>query len=126
MASGDNTAAMQEKVVTETRAVPTQPTSSDPEKQATAPAIVAAGDVFPPDEGQQTVSNNAGPESDHGADPATDSATTVVQRWCRPKGNILRLAFAFLSFFIAGMNDAAVGVCTTAVSDRYAPLDTAN
>lgn len=122
---------MQEKTVAETMAVPSQPPSSDPEKQATAPASIAAGDVLSPDVGHRTVSSDADPERDHGADPvvageAADSATTVVQRWCRPRGNILRLAFAFLSFFIAGMNDAAVGVCTTSHSDRYAPFNTAN
>ena len=35
-----------------------------------------------------------------------------LQRWNHPKGNVPRLAFAFLSFVIAGMNDAAIGVST--------------
>lgn len=43
--------------------------------------------------------------------PGPGNVTSGAQRWCRPRGNISRLAFAFLSFFIAGMNDAAVGVC---------------
>lgn len=33
-----------------------------------------------------------------------------VERWNKPRGNIGRLGFAFLSFIIAGMNDAAIGV----------------
>lgn len=33
-----------------------------------------------------------------------------LQKWNYPKGNVPRLGFAFLSFIIAGMNDAAVGV----------------
>ncbi|RKL24279.1 hypothetical protein BFJ70_g12702 [Fusarium oxysporum] len=32
-----------------------------------------------------------------------------LQKWNYPKGNVPRLGFAFLSFIIAGMNDAAVG-----------------
>lgn len=36
-----------------------------------------------------------------------------VERWNYPRGNIGRLAFAFLSFIIAGMNDAAIGVCVS-------------
>ena len=116
MGTSDTTATMQEKAVTEAGAVPSQPPPSNTEKQATVPASIACGDVLPSDVEQQAISRNAGPGSDHGADPIdageeVDSATIVVQRWCRPKGNIFRLAFAFLSFFIAGMNDASVGVC---------------
>ncbi|KAM5515495.1 major facilitator superfamily transporter [Fusarium oxysporum f. sp. phaseoli] len=33
-----------------------------------------------------------------------------LQKWNYPKGIVPRLGFAFLSFIIAGMNDAAVGV----------------
>ncbi|RKL23087.1 hypothetical protein BFJ68_g1293 [Fusarium oxysporum] len=39
-------------------------------------------------------------------------ASAQVQRWNYPRGNIAKLAFAFLSFIIAGMNDAAVGLET--------------
>ena len=42
--------------------------------------------------------------------PPPATAQSVQQRWNKPKGNVGRLAFAFLSFLIAGMNDAAVGV----------------
>ena len=38
------------------------------------------------------------------------NAHIPVQRWNHPRGNVWRLAFAFLSFIIAGMNDAAIGV----------------
>jgi hypothetical protein len=37
-------------------------------------------------------------------------AQNVVERWNHPKSNIARLAFAFLTSIVAGMNDAAVGV----------------
>lgn len=33
-----------------------------------------------------------------------------IERWNSPKANSGRLVFAFISFIIAGMNDAAVGV----------------
>lgn len=42
--------------------------------------------------------------------PPPATAQPIQQRWNKPRGNIGRLAFAFLSFIIAGMNDAAVGV----------------
>lgn len=46
---------------------------------------------------------------DDGGDPPMN-AHTEVERWNRPVKNVGRLAFAFVSFAIAGMNDAAVGV----------------
>lgn len=42
--------------------------------------------------------------------PPPATAQPVQQRWNKPRTNVGRLAFAFLSFIIAGMNDAAVGV----------------
>jgi hypothetical protein len=42
-----------------------------------------------------------------------------VERWNKPKGNIGRLGFAFLSFIIAGMNDAAIGVPSPEPSISY-------
>lgn len=54
----------------------------------------------------------AGPHvfnGDDGGGPPMN-AHTEVERWNRPAKNIGRLAFAFVSFAIAGMNDAAVGV----------------
>lgn len=38
------------------------------------------------------------------------NAQAEIERWNHPRSNIARLAFAFVSFIIAGMNDAAVGV----------------
>lgn len=48
------------------------------------------------------------------ADPSEPppNAHREVERWNKPKGNVGRLAFSFLSFIIAGMNDGAVGVCS--------------
>jgi hypothetical protein len=48
-------------------------------------------------------------DGDDGGGPPPN-ALTEVERWNRPAKNIGRLAFAFVSFAIAGMNDAAVGV----------------
>ena len=42
--------------------------------------------------------------------PPPATAQSIQQRWNKPRSNIGRLGFAFLSFIIAGMNDAAVGV----------------
>lgn len=55
---------------------------------------------------------NSFPESQIGGDsvPPAD-AQDVVERWNRPHGNIGKMAFAFLSFMVAGMNDGAIGVC---------------
>lgn len=38
------------------------------------------------------------------------NAHVEIERWNSPKANSGRLTFAFISFIIAGMNDAAVGV----------------
>lgn len=42
-----------------------------------------------------------------------------TERWNSPKGNIGRLAFAFLSFIIAGMNDAAIGALIPYLEQYY-------
>jgi len=42
--------------------------------------------------------------------PPPATAQPVTQRWNKPRGNVGRLGFAFFSFIIAGLNDAAVGV----------------
>ncbi|ROT42674.1 MFS general substrate transporter [Sodiomyces alkalinus F11] len=42
-----------------------------------------------------------------------------VERWNYPRGNVLRLAFAFLTFIIAGMNDAAVGALIPYLEEYY-------
>ncbi|KAH8180263.1 major facilitator superfamily protein [Sarocladium implicatum] len=42
-----------------------------------------------------------------------------TERWNKPRGNIGRLAFAFLSFAIAGMNDAAIGALIPYLEDYY-------
>ncbi|RMZ87877.1 hypothetical protein DV736_g4897, partial [Chaetothyriales sp. CBS 134916] len=49
--------------------------------------------------------------------PAT--ASEVVQRWNSPRSNIGRLAFAFFSFVIAGMNDAATGALIPSLESYY-------
>ncbi|KAM0347380.1 hypothetical protein ACHAPU_004900 [Fusarium lateritium] len=46
-------------------------------------------------------------------------AQTQAQRWNHPRGNIMKLGFAFLSFIIAGMNDAAVGALIPYLEKYY-------
>jgi len=48
--------------------------------------------------------------SDDGAPPP--DAYGVVERWNWPRSNVAKLAFSLVSFTLAGMNDAAVGVRT--------------
>ncbi|EHK40212.1 hypothetical protein TRIATDRAFT_208188 [Trichoderma atroviride IMI 206040] len=47
------------------------------------------------------------------------NAHTEAERWNRPVKNIGRLAFAFVSFAIAGMNDAAVGALIPYLEEYY-------
>ncbi|ETN42356.1 uncharacterized protein HMPREF1541_01510 [Cyphellophora europaea CBS 101466] len=49
--------------------------------------------------------------------PPTASAT--IQHWNRPRGNVPRLGFAFFSFVIAGMNDAAIGALIPSLEEYY-------
>lgn len=49
-------------------------------------------------------------EGDDDSPPPGHATHHELQRWNKPRGNVPRLAFAFLSFVIAGMNDAAIGV----------------
>lgn len=57
------------------------------------------GDVDPKGEGLTTDGDDTPPH-----------AQGEAERWNKPNGNLGRLGFAFWSFIIAGMNDAAVGV----------------
>ncbi|EEY23516.1 conserved hypothetical protein [Verticillium alfalfae VaMs.102] len=47
-------------------------------------------------------------DADGTGPPPGHVAHGEVQRWNHPRGNVPKLAFAFLSFIIAGLNDAAV------------------
>lgn len=67
-----------------------EPATADAGKQASPPATEADCGV------------ELGPSTLAGAE-------TAVERWNMPKGNIVRLAFVFLAFIIAGLNDGAVG-----------------
>lgn len=42
-------------------------------------------------------------------EPPADAAPEV-ERWNHPRSNIIKLVFAFISFMVVGMNDAAIGV----------------
>ncbi|TQW09579.1 Major facilitator superfamily transporter [Cordyceps javanica] len=46
-------------------------------------------------------------------------AQNVVERWNYPRGNLGRMAFAFVSFIVAGMNDAAIGPLLPYLEDYY-------
>ncbi|KAJ4243468.1 hypothetical protein NW762_014799 [Fusarium torreyae] len=46
-------------------------------------------------------------------------AQSQAQRWNYPRGNVPKLGFAFLSFIIAGMNDAAVGALIPSLEEYY-------
>lgn len=45
-----------------------------------------------------------------GSDEPPLNAQGETERWNYPKANIPRLGFCFVSFIVAGMNDAATGV----------------
>ncbi|CAM1501243.1 Fc.00g104050.m01.CDS01 [Cosmosporella sp. VM-42] len=60
--------------------------------------------------------SSAGPVRDDDAPP---DAQGQIERWNYPKGNTWRLGFAFLSFIIAGMNDAAVGALIPYLEKYY-------
>jgi hypothetical protein len=44
------------------------------------------------------------------SDDAPPNAQLELERWNKPRANVPMLAFSFVSFIIAGMNDAATGV----------------
>lgn len=56
---------------------------------------------------------------DLNADATSMRNLALVQRWNQPSGNIPRLGFAFMSFMIAGMNDAAVGALIPYLEEYY-------
>lgn len=69
-------------------------------------------------------SSNSSSSSDADDNVRTDTdppptATAAVQRWNSPRGNVPRLGFAFFSFIIAGMNDAAVGALLPSLEEYY-------
>ncbi|KAH7123472.1 major facilitator superfamily domain-containing protein [Dactylonectria estremocensis] len=45
----------------------------------------------------------------------SDPVPEIRNQWNKPVGNISRLAFAFLSFIVAGMSDAVIGVSIAAL-----------
>ncbi|KAF4831739.1 Bypass of stop codon protein 6 [Colletotrichum siamense] len=74
------------------------------------------GDISPKKDGpeeHQSIDSKGGdvtpPPNAHGE----------IERWNSPKGNMGRLAFCFVSFIIAGMNDAAVGALIPYLETYY-------
>lgn len=67
------------------------------------------------------------PSSEHGDDtdnvradiPQPATAHSTPQKWNAPRANIGRLGFAFMSFMIAGMNDAAIGALIPYLETYY-------
>lgn len=51
-----------------------------------------------------------------GIPPPPDTAVPTLQKWNQPRGNIARLAAAFYSMFVFGLNDAAYGALLPYVS----------
>ncbi|EXF81909.1 major facilitator superfamily transporter [Colletotrichum fioriniae PJ7] len=64
-----------------------------------------------------------GPEEHQSSDVPDDTPPTnahgAIERWNSPRGNMGRLGFAFFSFAIAGMNDAAVGALIPYLETYY-------
>ncbi|TQN68589.1 Bypass of stop codon protein 6 [Colletotrichum shisoi] len=60
--------------------------------------------------------------SDVPDDSPPPHAHGALERWNSPRGNVGRLGFAFFSFIIAGMNDAAVGALIPYVSSSASRL----
>ncbi|KAJ0382709.1 hypothetical protein COL922a_011991 [Colletotrichum nupharicola] len=76
----------------------------------------SVGDISPKKDGpeeHQSIDSKGGdvtpPPNAHGE----------IERWNSPKGNMGRLAFCFVSFIIAGMNDAAVGALIPYLETYY-------
>lgn len=53
------------------------------------------------------------------ADTSSTRQSLNAQKWNQPSGNIPRLGCAFLSFMIAGMNDAAIGALIPYLEEYY-------
>ncbi|KXJ88611.1 major facilitator superfamily domain-containing protein [Microdochium bolleyi] len=63
--------------------------------------------------------NNVGSRVDDTLPPPVMAAHDAPLKWTTPRGNIARLAFAFVSFMIAGMNDAAIGALIPYLEEWY-------
>ncbi|CRK22568.1 hypothetical protein BN1708_013447, partial [Verticillium longisporum] len=71
-----------------------------------------------PQDPRRTSSEEVG-DADGAGPPPGHVAHGEVQRWNHPRGNVPKLAFAFLSFIIAGLNDAAVGALIPYLEQYY-------
>ncbi|OAA73729.1 Major facilitator superfamily transporter [Cordyceps fumosorosea ARSEF 2679] len=90
-------------------------TSVSPARTAAAPAVLElptldAGTGRPDHAGLQDAGtlSTSNQRSGYGTPPPED-AQHVVERWNHPHRNIAKMAFAFVAFFVVGMNDAAIG-----------------
>ena len=76
-------------------------------QEAPSPGVYELRGVLPKkNESEEHQSTNAKGVDD----TAPPNAHVEIERWNWPRSNAGRLVFACLSFAIAGMNDAAVGV----------------
>ncbi|KAF6795362.1 major facilitator superfamily transporter [Colletotrichum musicola] len=70
-------------------------------------------------------SKKDGPEEHQSTDSRSGDVTpppnaqSELERWNYPKANVARIGFAFVSFIIAGMNDAAVGALIPYLETYY-------
>jgi cyanate permease len=53
------------------------------------------------------------------ANSPSSPESTPQQHWNYPRSNVPRLIFAFLTFLVAGMNDAAIGALIPSIQDDY-------
>ena len=58
-------------------------------------------------------------EDGNGSLPAPSTATPVLQKWNKPRTNMVRVFATFYSFIILGLNDAAYGALLPYMEDYY-------
>ncbi|ATY64800.1 Major facilitator superfamily transporter [Cordyceps militaris] len=103
--------------------------TSNPTHTSTAPSVLelrtlGAADPSPPDHNVVSTSLqeqglvSSASQAVGGSAPPPD-AQSVVERWNYPRGNIGKMAFAFVSFIVAGMNDGAIGPLLPYLEDYY-------
>ncbi|KAK2029590.1 major facilitator superfamily transporter [Colletotrichum zoysiae] len=71
-------------------------------------------DISPKRDGSEEHQSTDDPDSN-----PPPHAHGTIERWNSPKGNVSRIAFAFFSFIISGMNDAAVGALIPYLETYY-------
>ncbi|EGX96508.1 Major facilitator superfamily transporter [Cordyceps militaris CM01] len=106
----------------------TMTATSNPTHTSTAPSVLelrtlGGADPSPPDHNVVSTSLQeqglvSSASQDVGGSAPPPDAQSVVERWNYPRDNIGKMAFAFVSFIVAGMNDGAIGPLLPYVSRR--------